>query len=271
MSGVRAIAGFRLVTEDAGKLARFFVEAFGASVTEPKPISSAELARLELSGGGTRTRLRVGDQWIDLDRYERAGRPYPAGVGGNDTCFQHFALVTNDAAAAWARAREAGAIPISRDGPVTLPPSSGGVTAVKFRDPDGHPLELLQFAPGADVSWDGTGVLGIDHSAFSVADVDRSRLFYEEWGLGCDDATVNRGREQASLDGMDGAVVEVVPMIPRRVDPPHLELLGYRSPEPHVAEPPVPNDVAATRVVWIAERDALLQDPDGHWHEWAAD
>lgn len=29
-----------------------------------------------------------------------------------------------------------------------LPESSGGVTAFKFRDPDGHPLELLAFPDG---------------------------------------------------------------------------------------------------------------------------
>ncbi len=34
---------------------------------------------------------------------------------------------------------------ISTDGPQRLPPSSGGVAAFKFRDPDGHPLELLAF------------------------------------------------------------------------------------------------------------------------------
>ena len=270
MSGVRAIAGFRLVTSDPVRLARFFAEAFGARVGNARPIPSAELVRLGLSGSGTRTRVSLGGQWIDLDRYEQAGEPYRGAVGGNDLRFQHFALVTDHAAVAWARARGAGAVPISRDGPVTLPASSGSVTAVKFRDPDGHPLELLQFPPGAAVPWQGTGVLGIDHSAISVADADRSRAFYEGWGLNVGHATVNQGREQDELDGFGTVTVDVMPMRPPEPGPPHLELLGYRSPAPKRPGPTAINDVAATRVVWTADQDALHQDPDGHWHDWRA-
>ena len=270
MSGVRAIAGFRLVTGDPARLARFFAQAFGARVGEARPIPPAELQVLGLTGGGWRTRVSVGDQWIDLDRYERAGRPYPLDVGGNDTRFQHFAFITDDAAAAWERALGAGAVPISREGPVTLPPSAGGVTAVKFRDSDGHPLELLQFPPGADVAWRGTGVLGIDHSAISVADVGGSRAFYEDWGLSVGDATVNQGREQDALDGLAQVTVDVVPMRPPGDGPPHLELLAYRSPSPRRAASPAVNDEAATRIVWTADHHALRQDADGHWHEWRA-
>ena len=267
---MRRIAGFRLVTDDPARLSRFFAEAFGARVGNARPIPPAELVRLGLSGSGTRTRVTLGDQWIDLDRYEQAGKPYQEAVGGNDLRFQHFALVTDDAAVAWARARGEGAVPISRNGPVTLPASSGGVTAVKFRDPDGHPLELLQFPPGADVTWRGTGVFGIDHSAISVADAARSRAFYEGWGLNVGHANLNRGREQDALDGLCDVAVDVVPMQPPNGGPPHLELLGYRSPGPQRAEPLVVNDVAATRVVWVADHDDLHQDPDGHWHEWLA-
>ena len=42
----------------------------------------------------------------------------------------------------------AGWTTISTDGPQLLPASSGGVTAYKFRDPEGHPLELIAFPPG---------------------------------------------------------------------------------------------------------------------------
>ena len=39
--------------------------------------------------------------------------------------------------------------PISTSGPQLLPAASGGVSAFKFRDPEGHPLELIAFPPGA--------------------------------------------------------------------------------------------------------------------------
>ena len=42
----------------------------------------------------------------------------------------------------------AGWRPISEGGPQLLPPSNGAVRAFKFRDPDGHPLELIWFPPG---------------------------------------------------------------------------------------------------------------------------
>jgi hypothetical protein len=47
----------------------------------------------------------------------------------------------------------------------------------------------------------------------------------------------------------------------------HLELLGYLNPRGRGCPPVEANDVAATRVVWAADRNALLRDPDGHLHE----
>ena len=65
--------------------------------------------------------------------------------------------------------------PISRNGPVRLPDGSGGVTAFKFRDHDGHPLELLAFpeghVPGPWRTGNGSGsFLGVDHTAIACSD-----------------------------------------------------------------------------------------------------
>ena len=89
--------------------------------------------------------------------FRSKGHPYPENATAADLCFQHFALVTRDAAAAWERARAHGATPISIGGPVTLPASAGGVTAVKFRDPEGHPLEFLQFPSAAENAGEASG------------------------------------------------------------------------------------------------------------------
>jgi hypothetical protein len=53
------------------------------------------------------------------------------------------------------------------------------VTAFKFRDHDGHPLELLAFpegrVPGPGRTANGTGpFLGVDHTAIAVRDTARS-------------------------------------------------------------------------------------------------
>ncbi|MGH8200417.1 MAG: VOC family protein [Steroidobacteraceae bacterium] len=224
-----------------------------------------DMALLELEGRGTRIALSVGGQQIDLESFDRRGRPYPEDATAADLCFQHFALVTRDAATAWKRARAHGATPISMEGPVTLPASAGGVTAVKLRDPEGHPLEFLQFPSAAGSPGHRECVLGIDHSAISVADAGVSRRFYEALGLRADRPTLNDGPTQAALDGVPDAHVDVVPMSPE-IGSPHLELLGYRNPVGRAAGRSSANDIAASRIVWRSDRDALLRDPDGHLH-----
>lgn len=242
-----------------------FYESIGFSAKPPVPMTSEDMALLELEGRGMRIALSVGGQRIELEFFDRKGRPYPENATAADLCFQHFALLTCDAAAAWERARARGATPISIEGPVTLPASAGGVTAAKFRDPEGHPLEFLQF-PSAAGNPGGEGcVLGIDHSAISVADAGVSRRFYEALGLRADGPTINEGPTQAALDGLADVRVDVVPMSPE-IGAPHLELLGYRNPIGRPASQLWANDVAATRILWRSDRNALLRDPDGHLH-----
>ena len=125
--------------------------------------------------------MQLGDQQVEFTRFERPGRPYPAGSRSPDLWFQHFAIVVSDMDAAYARVRAAGVPPISFGGPETLPEQNGGVRAFKFRDPDGHPLELLWFPPGQGRAiWQQRAglFLGIDHSAIAVASTDTSLAFY---------------------------------------------------------------------------------------------
>ena len=261
-----AIAGFRLVTSDLARLATFY-RAIGFDVGDAMPIPTSELAVLGMAGSGMRIEMSLGVSRVDLDCFGAAGRPYPADARACDQVFQHLALVTDDAGAAWRIAQDAGAIPISREQPVRLPASSGGVTAVKLRDPEGHPLELLQFPAGANPHWRGTGMMGIDHSAITVRDLAASRRFYARYGLTEGSAMLNQGATQAALDGIDDVVVDIIPMLPAVV-PAHLELLGYRQP-PGQSSAWAVNDIAATRIVWRATCEALLRDPDGHHHQFS--
>jgi catechol 2,3-dioxygenase-like lactoylglutathione lyase family enzyme len=261
---LNSITAFRLTAADLDRLARFY-EGLGFQAGTRERIPDDEVALLGLRRGGTRLPLRLGEQCIDLDTFDDLGRPYPTVATSADLCFQHFALVTDDVTALWARAVTLGAVPISTGGPVTLPVSAGDVTAFKFRDIEGHPLELLQFPPSSESSWSGTGLLGIDHSAISVSDVGLSCRFYKALGLSPKEATLNHGSTQMALDGLPEVEVDVVPMMPRR-DTPHLELLGYRKPVGRTAGRLEANDLAATRTVWAADRDALVRDPDGHLH-----
>ena len=261
----RRIVEFRLVTADLDRAERFYA-ALGFVPGDRAPIAPDEMALLEIPGGGTRQSFALGPSRLAIDLYQTAGRPYPPGAGGDALIFQHLALVCDAADAAWAKARAAGAVPISRSGPVTLPATAGGVTAMKFRDPDGHPLELLQFPDGAAKGWPGRGLLGIDHSALSVSDVAASRRFYAAHGLVEGHPSLNHGPTQEALDGLDGVRVEVVPLDPPET-PPHVELLGYLSPKGRAFGPIAANDIAADRIVWQAGRRELIRDPDGHLHQ----
>ena len=92
--------------------------------------------------------MRLGAQDIALVQFARQGRPYPRDSRSDDLWFQHLAIVVNDMDLAYAHlSSHAGWRPISEGGPQLLPPSNGAVRAFKFRDPDGHPLELIWFPP----------------------------------------------------------------------------------------------------------------------------
>lgn len=261
----QTIVGFRLVTNDPARLGAFY-RAIGFELGEAVRIPAVEMKLLGLSGAGSRLAMSLGRSRVDLESFDHPGRPYPADATACDLVFQHLALVTDDAEAAWSRARDAGATPISCERPVTLPKSAGGVTAVKFRDPEGHPLEFLQFSRGANPDWTGAGIIGIDHSAISVSNFAVSRRFYARHGLSEAGATVNHGPRQDALDGLSGVTVDVVPMNPAD-KPPHIEMLGYRHPVGRRLRPLAPNDIAGTRIVWRSYADALLRDPDGHLHQ----
>jgi len=261
----RGIVEFRLVASDLDRAMRFYA-TLGFSPRARVRVTRDEMTLLGLAGGGTRQTLIRGPSRLAIDCFDAPGRPFQADANAADILFQHLALVTDNVDKSWARASAAGAATISRAGPVKLPPSTGGMTAVKFRDPDGHPLELVQFPMGAATSWAGSGLLGIDHSAVSVADVAVSRRFYRSQGLTECRPSLNHGPTQEALDGLDGVEVDVVPLDPAE-NPPHLELLGYRSPRGRSFGVIAPNDIAATRMLWKADRRALVRDPDGHLHQ----
>ncbi len=263
------ITGFGVATTDLPRLVRFYRDVLGfAADGEEKPIGQAEMALLGLSGAGRRQVMSLGRQAMSIDQFESAGRPYPADGDAASLWFQHLALVVSEMGEAFARLRDI--VPISRGGPQQLPSSSGGVQAFKFRDPDGHPLELLQFprdktpeAWRADRPLSGQIGLGIDHSAISVADADAGAAFYRALGLRIGDRTLNEGSEQQRLDDLAGVEVAVVPMVPTQGTP-HLELLGYRVPNGSRGPVLQANDVAATRILWGGLEAALIRDPNGH-------
>lgn len=255
-----------LVVSDLDRAEDDYASTFGCSVEERGDIDPALTRVLCVrQARGRRSLLRLGRERIELLEFmDSAGRPYPAGSTSTDLWFQHMAIVVNDMRPAYqvvmANPRFR---PISRNGPVQLPDGSGGVTAFKFRDHDGHPLELLAFpqggVPGEWRRTNGTGpFLGIDHTAIGVGDSARSaRFFGSVFGFGAGARTENRGPEQADLDDVDDVHVSVTRLALDRPAP-RMELLHYhvgtRRPIPHDT---ASNDIVATHcVVRVVSLDA---------------
>jgi catechol 2,3-dioxygenase-like lactoylglutathione lyase family enzyme len=254
-----------LIVSDLDRAEDDYVQTFGCSVEQRGDIEASLTRVLCISSSrGRRSLLRLGRERIELLEFmDSAGRPYPPGSTSTDLWFQHMAIVVKDMTHAYQRVTANRRFrPISREGPVRLPDSSGGVTAFKFRDHDGHPLELLAFpegrVPGAWRNANGTGsFLGIDHTAVAVSDPASSAGFFGSvFGFSTGTRTENRGSEQADLDDVDGVHVSVTRLAPD-LPAPRMELLHY-----HVGtRRPIPpgtgsNDIVATHsAVRIASLD----------------
>ncbi|MGA7803410.1 VOC family protein [Bradyrhizobium sp.] len=275
---IRRLASFGLTTPDAHLLSEFYQHTLDFRLLGSERRSGPDFERLMgVDGGASAIRLGLGDEVVELLQFDRPGRPYPEGAASSDLSFQHLAIVVADIHLAYQRlASGRGWTAISTDGPQQLPAASGGVTAFKFRDPDGHPLELLAFPNGQmPTHWQarsrGELFLGIDHSAISVADSATSIAFYEALGLRVSARSLNVGLQQDQLDAVRAAQVEVTALDPEQATP-HLELLCYRSVIRSQTAIVRSQDVAATRLMFEADQPASEGavapqrsiDPDGH-------
>jgi catechol 2,3-dioxygenase-like lactoylglutathione lyase family enzyme len=258
---VSHIARLTLNVHDLDRAVGFYVGALGFTVE---------------AMANNRAFLAIGSQKIELVP-QPSGAPYPEPRAANDPWFQHFAIAVADMGAAYERLSGFSPDPITLGGPQLLPPSTGSVTAYKFRDPDGHPLEL-SYAPGS--IWSqvsapaGAVFLGIDHTAMAVHSLEASIAFYTKLGFRLSPRSVNQGPEQARLDALNDAIVDIVTLLTPDAGP-HIELLHYRSPSSAALREVASGDIAATQTVFAPlaagaqsdSADAAIssqRDPDGH-------
>ena len=288
----RAILAVSRTVADLARTEAFYRDGLGFSSEGPPEPLPAPLARaMGLDGRRTaRLRMRLGAQQLAFLAVDPPGAPYPTVPRATDPFFQHVAIPVRDMAAAAARLAAAGAVPVSTGGPQRLPASSGGVTAWKVRDPDGHPVELIHFpgGPAAERWANPPGLfLGIDHSALTVTDLGTALPFYTGLlGFRLAPRAQNVGAEQARLDGLTAPEVDVLALVPAGTPTPHLELLHYRRPGSDRSTPARygPADRATSRLVLavtdltslanairaaghtvrVAEDAAYAVGPDGH-------
>ena len=182
--------------------------------------------------------MRLGEQVIELTQYVSppTGRFIPVWSNSNDAWFQHMAIVVSDMDAAYKILQDNNVRQISSH-PITIPPSNpgaAGIKAIKFHDPERHPLELIYFPAGkGEPSWQKPSnklFRGIDHTAMTVPSTEKGVTFYRDLlGFSVGVTTLNSGPTQDVLDGLLNDTCLVTAMMPPSA-PPHVEFLEYKSP-----------------------------------------
>ncbi|HSS97534.1 MAG TPA: VOC family protein [Terriglobales bacterium] len=208
-------------------------------------------------------RMRLGDESIELHEYlAPKGRPIPVDSHSNDRWFQHIAIIVSDMDKAYKLLRQ-NKVEHASSGPQRLPDwnkNAGGIWAFYFKDPDGHPLEILQFpADKGPEKWHratGKLFLGIDHTAIVVWDTDASLKFYKDLlGMHVAGESENYGSEQEHLNNVFGARLRITAL--RATSGPGIELLEYLAPRDGK---PYPADEKASDLVhrqtMLVARDA---------------
>ena len=260
------------VVADLDRSEAFYRDGLGFVCTSRADGDPAFAALLGLSATSMQESvMHLGSQEIALVWFDPPGAPYPAASHSDDLWFQHLAIVVSDMAAAHRMLSTQVPLSISTNGPETLPARNGGVSAFKFRDPDGHPLELLYFPPGQgrDLwrSLAASPFLGIDHTALAASATARSVRFYRRLGFAVSARSLNNGPAQARLDGIPGADLRVTGLRPSHGEGPGIELLAYRPPGRR-APPTLANDAVTDwvtiEVPSLRHAPRVLRDPDGH-------
>lgn len=213
--------------------------------------------------------LHLGDEELELWEFQKKtdfknnnfeGEIIPVDSKSNDLWFQHICIVVKDIEEAFRKGADKAEQISSK--PQTLPEWNTGaanIKAVKFKDINGHSLELLNFPEDkGDKRWHKNQIdlfKGIDHTAIGVSDTQKSIEFYsgilnlELVGQG-----TNYGKEQDEMDGLENTKVLISTLRPNN----HgmgIELLDYQLPnqERRSRINPKTTDLNEWRIILLVE------------------
>jgi catechol 2,3-dioxygenase-like lactoylglutathione lyase family enzyme len=251
---VRAVGPIGLTVGDMERSIAFYTRVLDFEKVADAEVWGPDWERLQgVFGLRMRVvRVRLGDETLELTEYlTPRGRPVPVGSRSHDRWFQHVAIIVSDMDRAYARLR-AHRVEHASPAPQRLPdwnPNAGGIRAFYFKDPDGHPLEVLWFPPGkGEARWQRADrlFLGIDHTAIVVADTEASlRCYRDTLGLRVAGESDNHGPEQERLNNVFGARLRITTL--RAAAGPGVELLEYVTPRDGR---PIPADTRANDLVY---------------------
>lgn len=234
----QAVALVGLTVSDMDRSVEFYTRVLDfTKVTDDELVGEPYERLTGVFGARLRVvRLRLGEEFLQLTEYLASpGRTAPVDARSNDRWFQHVAIIVRDMDSAYARLRGF-KVRHASTGPQLLPrtiPNAAGIRAFYFKDPDGHPLEVLQFPPDkGDPKWHAATdrlFLGIDHTAIVVADTRASLSFYRDvLGFRVGGESMNFGTEQAHLNNVPGARLHITGL--RAPAGPGIEFLEYVAP-----------------------------------------
>ncbi|MEG4214321.1 VOC family protein [Microcoleus sp. Pol14C6] len=221
---VQKIRAIGLTVTDADRSKNFYTKALSFEPVSDITVEGQNYSYLEgVDGAKIRiVTLQLGNELIELMEYLNVeGKPIPKDSQSNDLWFQHLAIVVSDIDRAYAHLCSFPIDPISTE-PQTIPPENkeaAGVRAFKFKDIDGHNLELIWFPPdkGQD-KWHqkrDRSFLGIDHSAIAISNTEQSLKFYRDLlGMQVDGGSLNQGETQVRLDNLPEAKVKITALRP---------------------------------------------------------
>lgn len=138
-----------VVVQDMEKMIAFYRDTFGFQVILDTQVSGKETDDI-VNFRVERERIVVmeqGQMQIEFLEYRPSGRGYPDDYKSNDLFGVHLAFQTDDMEKDYAMLKGKGVEIISKGGFQTIPPDHpifAGTRVLYFRDPEGHPLELIQ-------------------------------------------------------------------------------------------------------------------------------
>ncbi|MEH2083151.1 MAG: VOC family protein [Nostoc sp.] len=295
---VRKIRAIGLTVTNCDRSLSFYQEALNFKLVSDITVEGHNFSTEDVTQAKVRiVTLQLGDEFIELIEYVNIqGKPIPSDSQSNDLWFQHLAIVVSNMDRAYTHLRSFPIESISVAPQTILPDNqaSDGVRAFKFKDPDGHDLELIWFPPdkGKD-KWHQNSdslFLGIDHSAIAVSHTEQSLHFYcDLLGMQIDSRSLNWRATQTRLDNLSGAKVRITALQPVE-NGVGIELLDYILPG---KGRPIPSDwksydIASVQIELVAndieqlidklrqnqipivdssfshKQGYLIKDPDGH-------
>lgn len=253
-----SVAGVGITVRDLDTSLEFYQQVLGCKLMSQREEFGNEIEHLTgVFGARTRTAvLHLGEESIELTDYlAPEGKPVPQDARSNDQWFQHVAIVVSDMDKAYGVLRKHN-VQHASSGPQTLPdwnPNAGGIKAFYFKDPDGHPLEVIWFPEGkGDPKWKTIAqykpdaiFLGIDHTAIVVRDTNASLALYRDvLGMKIAGTSDNYGIEQERLNNVFGAHLRITGL--RAASGIGVEFLEYLTP---AGGSSTPGDVASNDLI----------------------